>query len=286
MADSKVSENEKVVISAEVQSLKIPDLKKRLQALGLPVTGSKMELMERLQTANISGNDVPFLTVDPFADEGRSNSFDDGNKNPEDDSCISLLDNDQTLFSSEGDSMKIVDNSIGDSKLSTDNPPSKPLKKGVAKGTESTVTRKKIQLNRTNVIMSTPKPLSPVKSASVIKTTQAGGKKKLSLKSMTDDERLAMRAKRFNVTPSAASLSKSEKSFRSSGSVGLTNISTSADLEVLKKRAERFGQNVSSVMKQIEEKERLLKRKFKFGASVSSLSAISSLDEQEKKRRR
>ncbi|XP_035211369.1 uncharacterized protein C31H12.03c-like isoform X2 [Stegodyphus dumicola] len=261
MADAKVSESEKVVISAEVQSLKIPDLKKRLEALGLSITGSKAELMERLQAASISRKDVSFLTVDPFADEGRSDSFDDGNKPAEDDSCISLQDNDQSLFSSEGDSMRIVDSSIGDSKLSTDNPPSKPLKKST-KGTESTVTRKKIQLTRTNVITSTPKSLSPVKSTSIIKTTQAGGKKKLSLKSMTDDERLAMRAKRFNVTPSATSFSKSEKTLRSSRSVGLTSTST------------------------IEEKERLLKRKFKFGASVSSLSAISSLDEQEKKRRR
>ncbi|XP_043107800.1 SAP domain-containing ribonucleoprotein-like [Puntigrus tetrazona] len=57
------------------------------------------------------------------------------------------------------------------------------------------------------------------------------------------------------------------------------------DVEVLKKRAERFGMNVSSVSKKIEDDEKLKKRKERFGI-VTSAAAAGANDSEAKKRKR
>uniref|UniRef100_A0A4W5MCU9 SAP domain containing ribonucleoprotein n=1 Tax=Hucho hucho TaxID=62062 RepID=A0A4W5MCU9_9TELE len=103
-------------------------------------------------------------------------------------------------------------------------------------------------------------------------------------------ERLQKRADRFNVPTSA----DSKKAIRASrfgltaaapptSTMGVTvNKSTPVSVEQLKKRAERFGGNVSSVSKKVEEDEKLKKRKERFGI----LTAAVAPDVEAKKQKR
>ncbi|XP_036844553.1 SAP domain-containing ribonucleoprotein isoform X1 [Oncorhynchus mykiss] len=109
------------------------------------------------------------------------------------------------------------------------------------------------------------------------------------------DERVQKRAERFNV-PASADGKKAIRAARfglpaaappTSTPVFLSikgvtvNKSIAVSVEQLKKRAERFGGNVSSVSKKVEEDEKLKKRKERFGI----LAAVTP-DVEAKKRKR
>merc|ERR1719357_853177 len=83
-------------------------------------------------------------------------------------------------------------------------------------------------------------------------------------------------AARFGVTPTVTS--QSQKSARAER-FGLKNVSNgsskigsapSADLETLKKRAERFGQSSSNTMKKLEADELIKKRQERFGQETAA----------------
>ncbi|TMS17015.1 SAP domain-containing ribonucleoprotein [Larimichthys crocea] len=88
-----------------------------------------------------------------------------------------------------------------------------------------------------------------------------------------DTERLQKRAERFNL-PATAESKKAIRAARfgspadaSSPAPGaVANSKAAVNVDQLKKRAERFGMNVSSVSQKIEEDEKLKKRKERFGA--------------------
>ncbi|XP_062314765.1 SAP domain-containing ribonucleoprotein-like isoform X2 [Osmerus eperlanus] len=107
------------------------------------------------------------------------------------------------------------------------------------------------------------------------------------------DEKLQKRAERFNVPASA----ESKKAIRAArfglpvtspsppGGVSLnskTPVMVSA--EQLKKRAERFGGNVSSISKKVEEDEKLIKRKERFGVQTSCVPASADVEAKKQKR--
>ncbi|XP_038550350.1 SAP domain-containing ribonucleoprotein [Micropterus salmoides] len=92
-------------------------------------------------------------------------------------------------------------------------------------------------------------------------------------------ERLQKRAERFNL-PASAESKKAIRAARfgstdaSSPSPGLVaNSKAPVNVDQLKKRAERFGMNVSSVSQKIEEDEKLKKRKERFGVSTGAAGA-------------
>ncbi|XP_050959939.1 SAP domain-containing ribonucleoprotein [Labeo rohita] len=106
----------------------------------------------------------------------------------------------------------------------------------------------------------------------------------------TAGERLQQRAERFNLPPSTDTKKAARAArFGLQGTESVTSKGTSAkinvDVEVLKKRAERFGMNVSSVSKKIEDDEKLKKRKERFGIVTSAASAGAN-DTEAKKRKR
>ncbi|XP_054723677.1 uncharacterized protein LOC129233725 [Uloborus diversus] len=184
-------------------------------------------------------------------------------------------------------SAKVKDNSVG---LASTNSVSlsKPLKKRIIvqnpnadAAAEKASAGKKLHLNRTHISYADLYPESePVEKVEPKIETEVSPK--TSTKVMSQAEKLAMRAKRFNITNSGTTSTKFTK-VNSAKPLSLSNAATAPDVDTLKKRAERFGQNVSTVLKQIEEKEKLLKRKLKFGANVSS---TSSLDDKTKKMKR
>nr|XP_055039985.1 SAP domain-containing ribonucleoprotein isoform X4 [Misgurnus anguillicaudatus] len=104
----------------------------------------------------------------------------------------------------------------------------------------------------------------------------------------TVDERLQKRAERFSIQPNADN-KKAARAARFGLPVAESSKGTSAipkvsvDVEVLKKRAERFGMNVSSVSKKFEDDEKLKKRKERFGILTST---AGSYDSEAKKRKR
>ena len=83
---------------------------------------------------------------------------------------------------------------------------------------------------------------------------------------MSDAERAAARAARFgaslDVASSAKKQARAERFGTGSGKIGAA---PTADLETLKKRAERFGQSSATVMKKAELDEKIKKRQERFG---------------------
>ncbi|KAM3617261.1 uncharacterized protein V6R79_004041 [Siganus canaliculatus] len=93
-------------------------------------------------------------------------------------------------------------------------------------------------------------------------------------------ERLQKRAERFNL-PATAESKKAERAARfglpaeaSSPSPGaVANSKTAVNVDLLKKRAERFGMNVSSASLKMEADEKMQKRKERFGALTNAGAA-------------
>ncbi|KAJ8970676.1 hypothetical protein NQ317_012358 [Molorchus minor] len=86
-----------------------------------------------------------------------------------------------------------------------------------------------------------------------------------------EDKRLEMRAKKFGVSKINKKAVRAERfgaSNSTSSSINSSKVHTSVD--VLKQRAERFGSSVSPVMSDLENKDRLEKRKARFGTSTTT----------------
>ncbi|XP_053174439.1 SAP domain-containing ribonucleoprotein isoform X1 [Scomber japonicus] len=99
----------------------------------------------------------------------------------------------------------------------------------------------------------------------------------------TATERLQKRAERFSMPASSESKKAiraarfglpNEASTPSPGSTdGVANSKAPVSSDQLKKRAERFGMNVSSISQKIEEDEKLKKRKERFGGLAATATA-------------
>ncbi|XP_023852563.1 SAP domain-containing ribonucleoprotein-like isoform X2 [Salvelinus namaycush] len=107
------------------------------------------------------------------------------------------------------------------------------------------------------------------------------------------DEKLQKRAERFNL-PAAADSKKEARAARfglpaptpaSTPGAPVANSKPTVSVEVLKKRAERFGMNVSPVAKTVEVDEKLKKRKERFGI-LTAAAAVGAEDSEAKKRKR
>lgn len=120
------------------------------------------------------------------------------------------------------------------------------------------------------------------KSAAGSNGSSDGNVVKLSQLSMK--ERLEMRAKKFGapVTGDAAKLARAERFGTTSdekpsvnrGALSAEKIA--ADVDLLKKRAERFGGSVSNTMVKIEQNEKLLKRQERFGAGTTITGTVNT----------
>ncbi|XP_034058514.1 SAP domain-containing ribonucleoprotein isoform X3 [Gymnodraco acuticeps] len=100
-------------------------------------------------------------------------------------------------------------------------------------------------------------------------------------------ERLQKRAERFNL-PATAESKKAIRAARfgetteksapaPTAAGGVAAAKAPVNVDQLKKRAERFGMNVSSVSQKIEEDEKLKKRKERFGVTAASTGAVAAV---------
>ncbi|CAL1606305.1 unnamed protein product [Knipowitschia caucasica] len=134
---------------------------------------------------------------------------------------------------------------------------------------------------------------SPVKMSKAPDTPQSdeAAKKVVKIEPPSSSERLLKRAERFNM-PATPENKKAQRAARfglpadakspALGSVATGKPGVSADQ--LKKRAERFGVNVSSISQKMEEDEKLKKRKERFGAQTATATASPDVEAKKLKR--
>ncbi|KAI4503018.1 hypothetical protein M0802_002062 [Mischocyttarus mexicanus] len=215
----------------ELSKMKIANLKVELKQRGLPTTGNKNQLVERLQLA-IHGDNA--LSLDETAEE--------------------ILDEDAVLGDEEIEEL-------------SSKPDSQEISEKRKLSVESNVgNTKKIVLNRNPVIEDikldeVEKHESDTKSSEnvcpekkIIKLSELGTKELRNLDyHYRKLQKKEARSARFSVN---------NQNNKSAASVK-TPVHTT--YEVLKKRAERFGMSVSSLMDKAELEARIEKRKARFG---------------------
>ncbi|XP_053970756.1 SAP domain-containing ribonucleoprotein isoform X2 [Hylaeus volcanicus] len=218
----------------ELSKMKVADLKIELKQRGLPTTGNKNELVERLQLAIHDSA----LSLDETAEE--------------------ILDEDAVLGDEEIEEL-------------SSKPDSQESNEKRKLSTESNMSAKKIVLNRKPIIEEVKNDLIE-KTEIDTKTIDAAPQEKkiIKLSELGVKERLEMRAKKFGLPLSEAArkevrsarFSINNQNNKSAASVK-TPVHTTYD--VLKKRAERFGTSVSNLMEKAELEARIEKRKARFG---------------------
>ncbi|XP_035688425.1 SAP domain-containing ribonucleoprotein-like isoform X7 [Branchiostoma floridae] len=253
-----------------LKKLKVADLKNELRSRGLTVTGNKQELLDRLQQHLETSGDpnAPHL---PEAD---------------------LLSKDTSFVSGEGDD---ADDSLlaGEEEEDEEEEEEQTTTQDNQENTETTNTAKPTVV--TSISSDDTKvPVKPPMSEAErleLRAKKFGGHS-------SEDAKKAARAARFGTPVSAptktgtAAPVKGTTALSPLGDNSAVNTEeTGPEMEKLKKRAERFGMNVSTVTQQAEEKEKLLKRKQRFGAvtagaAVAAGTPVSSDEVEAKKKKR
>lgn len=267
MADSTVT---------DVTKMKVVDLRKELKSRGLSYAGDKAELIARLQSA-MSQDDHGDINLD--SDEIDSDGvLDEDDKSQHDildDTAVDTINEELALADSSPPPKapetkpRVLKRKITMSDVDKDKTSDKA---GDGKDTSS----KKIVLNRTtSITASVPKPVVEDVEDKSTEESKPSESNRIRITADIDTKtRLEMRAKRFGLP---VKMSEDERKnarkqrFGQADSVQSSNNviggSLSENLDKLKKRADRFGQSVSKIMTDIENKERLEKRKAKFGAT-------------------
>lgn len=219
----------------ELSKMKVADLRLELKQRGLPTTGNKTELVERLQLA-IHGDSA--LSLDETAEE--------------------ILDEDAVLGDEEIEEL-------------SSKPDSQEVNEKRKLSTESNVSVKKIILNRKPVVEDIKNDQTEkIEPDTKITESSQPERKIIKLSQLGIKERLELRAKKFGM-PLSESAKKEARSARFSinnyNNTSAASVKTPVHTtyEVLKKRAERFGTSVSTLMEKAELEARIEKRKARFG---------------------
>ncbi|XP_064456116.1 SAP domain-containing ribonucleoprotein-like isoform X2 [Ornithodoros turicata] len=271
-----------LISSDSIRNMKVADLKRELKARGLSTTGNKNELAERLEAAAGIPKDITDAQLDAL----------DPSLDVNEDEVLS---EDSLLLQTEG---------------KANNGDTFPSEEDIISAT-TTIIKESTPLTLTREGATAKQNEEPVQPASddpkdkisnklglvKVNETPAPGTKcvlataKASPENLSLEERQALRAKKFNMPLSdGARLKMRMERFGAVGSSEKTTVKTTlggtprtggasirssvppVNLAQLKKRAERFGQSVSTVAKSLEEKERIMKRKERFGAQEVEVS--------------
>lgn len=283
----------------DVSKMKVADLKKELKNRGLSTLGNKTELVDRLQGAIIDGGDPledtanseDLLEDDELNDdilEEEEEKLQDGTV--EEDQMLKSPTPSEVSKSESPEQQKLQEQSSKDQEQEQDK-----------KDDVSVAPQKKVALKRNiSISVTIPTGSGAAVGGEAEKETKKDDedkdgepksgepeKKVIKLNEMTPQERLEMRARKFGPKSSETLDSKLQAraarfglgSSSSSGSSGTTpGTSTLVSLDALKKRAERFGVNVSDKMTKLEQEEKLQKRQERFGnPATSKLTATGKI---------
>nr|CAH7767601.1 unnamed protein product [Callosobruchus chinensis] len=239
---------------------------------GLSTSGNKTELLERLQRAVKSTDSAGTESVDDL-EEDLLNDDDDDHIDTNESVLESVLED--TITSQK---RKCEDASEPESKSLAPPPP------------------KKLILNRNNSCNSeTAKPVAVSKEEEPKQKSKndvahpegirddKSGKTVIKLSQLTAKERLELRAKKFGVSAVSTDIKKAVRAERfglsDNSANSITSDKTAPSVDILQKRAARFGGSVSTVMSSLENKEKLEKRKARFGTvSVTNGTSVSAAD--------
>lgn len=250
----------------DVGSLRVAELRKELRARGLSAIGDKAELAGRLRAA-LSIDELDLTTLDDDVDADA-----DADADADTDVAVASIASIASLTSM----------------TAADSPPD-PLLSPLALPPSPPPVAKKIVLNRSTItppvgVVSAPPPSAiPVLSSALpnsvpvpvpvpVPITLADARPtKLTADSKS---RLEMRAKRFGITSPTTTTTTTTNDAKEArkarfGIVAaptpVLDPTSAATLDILKKRAERFGSSVSQIMVDVENREKLERRKAKFG---------------------
>ena len=249
----------------DISKLKVADLKRELKMRGLSVAGNKQELQDRLQVAL---QDDSALLLD---DTGAVDTEDILN---EDDVLADEDDSSTNATPDEGNTS--LKRQLEDD-LDEDTVSSTPVEKSSATQGQDGPPSKKITLNRKVLSQQATPPVSE-KSDHEEKTSDGEGKKVVKLSEVSMKERLALRAVKFGEPASsdAKKLARAERFGGSASSVTSKSNVPEVNVDLLKKRAERFGIQPGSKVQVVEMEEKKKKRLERFGGSSSSATNGSS----------
>jgi len=217
-----------IMSEVDFNNMKIADLKKELKAKGLPVSGNKQDLIERLQTSGdlLDDNDDLLDQDDSMTDEAIKKAEEEL-KVP---SKAPKINRDVPITPSKTDS---VEN--GASTVTDPSPKGKENAPVPVNSTEEKVTPEKEKLTE-----------EEIEAKIKARAERFGG-------FQSEDAKKVARAARFGDM-----VGKSEGSTKIGGA-------PAPNMDLLKKRAERFGTASSSVMKKAELSEAIKRRQERFG---------------------
>ncbi|KAF5271359.1 hypothetical protein FQA39_LY08157 [Lamprigera yunnana] len=250
----------------DISKLKVPDLKRELKLKGLSTTGNKTNLMERLQNALKSKLDdtASAESVDDLDED----FLNDDDLDPEQlDTSESVLTELEKQFDASNSTK--IKRKFSESEGTSDN---------------EYKSTKKIVLNRNVSMISNfeEDDGNDMLNSTVSEVDKNADSKVIKLSQLSARERLEMRAKKFGapVSVEAKKMARAERFSGKNNSLISSNIESNMD--VLKKRAERFGGSVSKVMSGVELQERMKKRKERFGI----VTGINGTSQNEKAQQR
>lgn len=223
---------------------------------GLSTNGNKNELQDRLQSALLEGD----LTFEDTAITGEDLLDDD------------ILTDEEKTTELEDDQEKTL---LKSSTMETKHDPEDANEVIEPIATKKVVLKRKILTTSDSVGDTTSKenthPEKSIKNDIDDVEVQRKTKTPVLWTNLSEEERKSLRSKKFGV--SAEPTVEPEKS--------TPPIEQSAkQMELLKKRAERFGCITSSKIAMLEEKEKLEKRKERFGGSTASITDYAEKAQQ------
>ncbi|XP_065092687.1 SAP domain-containing ribonucleoprotein [Ochlerotatus camptorhynchus] len=281
----------------DVSKMKVADLKKELKNRGLSTLGNKNELVDRLQSALIDGGD-------PLEDTANSEDLLEDDELNDD-----ILEEEEEKQHHEATEEDRILKSPTPSEASKSESPEQKTE-AVAKELESekkedqsAVPQRKVALKRNiSISVSTPaattvvtatvsddekkqskEALDDAKHSDAEAASGEPEKKVIKLTELTSQQRLEMRAKKFGAQAAETPDSKLQARAARFGLAGSDSTagggsskpaSTLVSLDALKKRAERFGVNVSDKVTKQEQDEKLHKRQERFGAGAAAAATV------------
>jgi SAP domain-containing ribonucleoprotein len=218
---------------SDFASMKVADLKNELKTKGLPVTGNKQELVERLQQAESAA------LLDDDLDQ---------------DDQIS----EEAIKAAEEELKKQTDLNTSDEPSPAKKPKPSEDKENKIEAIASPVKT----VDGTETDEKTGTITSPSMEEAILKRKERFGG------FQSEEARKVARAERFGVAAAPDTAGKKASKIGDAPPV---------DIDILKKRAERFGSTVSPHVKQAEVSEAIKKRQERFGVVTKSDKAVPAV---------